>query len=81
MQKSTTKIKKKAGKLKLKEWIRDRSIGSSIKQNFENPFPVIYLFCKTCKHTSVLKNWKNNFRFATFRKHVNQPRIRSQILA
>ena len=54
MQKSTTKIKKKAGKLKLKEWIRDRSIGSSIKQNFENPFPVIYLFCKTCKHTSVL---------------------------
>ena len=35
MQKSTEQIKKKAGKLKLKKWIRDRFIVSPIKQNFE----------------------------------------------
>ena len=43
MQKSTKKIKKKAGKLKLKKWIRDRSIVSSIKQNFEVESLVLFM--------------------------------------
>ena len=65
MQKSTKKVKEKAGKLKLKKWIQDRSIVSSIKQNFATQFCVIFVLQTLSYFCLDLQNWQKNFRFLT----------------